>query len=190
MAWTVDDGASEEAVRAYVNYAKAHARRLTFFVTGMYPVWPNIVDQLAPLVERGQIQLANHTMNHPSFTASSDGQIQEELMSTHQLMQSLYGVDMRPYYRPPYGHRDARTDAAAAAVGYTRPIMWFGTLGDAAQKSPAEVVALADQYFLPQRVVIGHFNFVGGVTEVFGKLDQILTSRNLQTVTLNDVFVV
>jgi hypothetical protein len=45
----------------------------------------------------------------------------------------------------------------------------------------------ATKWFLPAHVVIGHANF-DPVTQVYPQLIDILRQRNLQTVTLNDVF--
>lgn len=188
MAWTVDDGADLNAILEYADFAESTGNRIVFFVLGSYPTWAQAAPRLQPLVESGQIQIASHTFSHIDMTKSSDAQIQADLMRNDQVLFDLFGVDAKPWYRPPYGNRDARTDAAAAAVGYTAPIMWFGTLGDAARKTPGEIVTLAQQYFQPQRVVIGHANYIGGVTEVFDPLNQLIIDRGLMTVTLNDVF--
>lgn len=188
LAWTVDDGASRQAIEAYARFCAETGTRLTFFVTAQYPSWREAAPLLQPMVESGQIQIANHTMRHPSLTSLSDAQIQDELLQTDQFIREVFGVEARPFYRRTYGHRDARTDAAAAAIGYTAPTMWYGTLGDAAPKSAAEIVGLGNQWFLPQHIVIGHANFPEAITEALPQLHQIVQSRGLTTVTLNDVF--
>ncbi|BDZ54624.1 polysaccharide deacetylase family protein [Agromyces marinus] len=187
LAWTVDDGTDSAVVGAYVAFAAASGIRLTMFANGVYPAWDEHADALRPLVERGQVQLANHTWSHPDLTTLSDAEIQWQLEHNHDYLESVYGVDARPYFRPPYGRHDARVDAAAAAVGYTVPTLWYGTLGDSGALGPEEIVALADEWFGPGRIVIGHLNH-DPVTRVFGRLESILEERGLQTVTLNDVF--
>jgi hypothetical protein len=47
---------------------------------------------------------------------------------------------------------------------------------------------MANKYFNPQAIVIGHLNHLP-VTHVYGQLVDVIRSRNLQTVTLDDVFV-
>lgn len=188
LAWTVDDGASYEAINAYIDFIEETGHRITFFIIGSYPAWQQAAPRLRPLVESGQVQIANHTHLHQSLTELSDAGIRKELLDCENVIIDTFGIDPKPYFRPPLGKRDARTDAVAASIGYTSPIMWFGTLGDAARKTPDEVVALANQYFQAQRVVIGHANYVGGVTAVFPQLNQFIEDRQLQTVTLNDVF--
>jgi hypothetical protein len=53
--------------------------------------------------------------------------------------------------------------------------------------SQDQIVKLADQYFTPQNIVIGHLNHAP-VTHVYGQLVEIIRARRLRTVTLNDVF--
>lgn len=188
LAWTVDDGSDSAVVRAYAEFAATTGTRLTLFATGGYPAWAENVDVLAPLVATGQVQLANHTWSHPDLETLSDGQIQDELQRTHDLLGELYGVDARPFYRPPYGFHNARVRAAAAAVGYTSPVLWYGSLADSSLIPAEEIVRLAHEWFLPQHIVIGHLNHAP-VTTVFPQLAQVIAERGLTTVTMNDVFV-
>jgi len=187
LAWTVDDGADTEVVRAYTQFAKDTGVRLTYFVTGVYRSWTEHSALLRPLVESGQIQLANHTWTHPDLTKLSPSQIAEELKSTDEFLRNTYGVDAAPYFRPPYGHHNAEVDAVAADLGYHVPTLWCGDLRDSAVLSEDQIVRSADQFFAPQNIVIGHLNHPP-VTHVYGQLVDIIRSRRLRTVTLNDVF--
>ena len=84
LAWTVDDGVDSDVVRLYTQFAKDTGVRLTYFVTGAYRSWTDNSALLRPLVESGQIQLANHTWTHPDLTRLSPNQIAEELKApTH-----------------------------------------------------------------------------------------------------------
>lgn len=188
VAWTVDDGASPDVVMAYANFAQQTGARVTFFVNGMYAdSWAPAAPILAPLIATGQVQIANHTFSHPSLIRSSDAQIQDELMRNHEFIAQVFGVDSRPYFRPPYGERDARTDAAAAAVGYTTPVMWYGSLGDSGLIPPEVMMQEATKWMLPAHIVLGHAN-APTVVGLFPQLLELLASRGLATVTLNDVF--
>lgn len=187
IAWTVDDGASVDVVQAYADFARDTGTRLTFFINGVYSSWELALPTLAPMVATGQVQIANHTYSHAGLTGLSDAQIQDELMVNHGIIESLFGVDSRPWYRPPYGWRDARTDAAAAAVGYTQPVMWYGSLGDSGAIPPEVLSAEAEKWLNPETIILGHAN-APAVTTLFPHLTGILHSRGLATVTLNDVF--
>jgi peptidoglycan/xylan/chitin deacetylase (PgdA/CDA1 family) len=179
LAWTVDDGTSEEVICKYAQFAAESDTRLTFFINGIY--------DLKPLVESGQVQIANHTWSHPDLTSLSNQSIIDELNRNEQFIVDTFGVSSKPFYRPPYGSRNDRTDAAAAEIGFTAPIMWYGSLGDSGELTEQEVLTGADKWFGPQRIVIGHANFPS-VTGVFPQLLEIIKNRGLVTVTLNDYF--
>jgi peptidoglycan/xylan/chitin deacetylase (PgdA/CDA1 family) len=187
FALTVDDGISSDVVREYVRFADRTGMRLTFFVTGQYPSWTDNIKQLRPLVESGQIQLANHTWTHPSLVKASNGQISNELGQAHDFLLKNYGVDATPYFRPPFGNHDARVNSVAASLGYTSPVMWMGTLSDAGQITPEQLKSFADKWIGDQRIVIGHANFPA-VTECFDYISQLIIDRKLQPVTLNDLY--
>jgi peptidoglycan/xylan/chitin deacetylase (PgdA/CDA1 family) len=187
LAWTVDDGVNTEVVRLYTQFAKDTGVRLTYFVTGAYRSWTEHSDLLRPLVESGQIQLANHTWTHPDLTNLSPSKIADELRSTDVFLRNTYGVDAAPYFRPPYGHHNAVVDAVAADLGYHVPTLWCGDLRDSALLSEDQIVRTAYQSFAAQNIVIGHLNHPP-ITRVYGQLVDIIRARRLRTVTLNDVF--
>lgn len=47
---------------------------------------------------------------------------------------------------------------------------------------------MANQYFTPQTIVIGHLNYLP-VTDVYPQLVEVIRNRHLRTGTLNDVFI-
>lgn len=187
LAWTVDDGSDSEVVRRYAEFARDSGTRLTFFLNGSYPGWTEHASLLKPLVASGQVQVANHTWSHADLTSVSDAEVVAELQRNHDFISATFGVDARPYYRPPYGYRDARTDALAASIGYTCPVLWYGSLADSGLLPEQEIVNLATEWFRPAHIIIGHLNYLP-VTNVFPQLRQLINDRQLITVTLNDIF--
>ena len=187
FALTVDDGVSTEVLDAYVDFVVSSGIRLTFFVNGVRDSWTSVRPKLAPLVESGQVQLGNHTWDHPSVTGLSTAEITDELERNERFLTSAYGVSGRPYFRPPYGNHNQRTDEITDGLGFDRTVMWWGSLGDSSILTPAQVLAAAKQWFLPNRIVIGHANHPA-VTHIYPQLTEIIRERNLQTVTLRDVF--
>lgn len=188
LAWTVDDGIDADVVGKYIKFAAATGTRLTFFINGANPGWTEHAALLRPLVASGQVQLGNHTWDHPNLTKLSDSRVVAELQRNHDFIRSTYDVDARPYFRPPYGFRNARVDRLAASIGYTSPVLWYGSLSDSVPITPEQLVAFATQWFLAGHIVIGHANFPA-VTNVFSQLSALIHDRGLQTVTLNDVFI-
>ena len=187
IAWTVDDGADPEVVRAYAEFARRTGTRLTFFINGQYPAFRQHRDLLLPLVKSGQLQIANHTYSHAALTSLTDEQIIQELTRNDEEIRHLFGVSSKPYFRPPYGYYDARVLAAAASCGFTRPVLWYGSLADSSNISSAEVYAYAEKYALAQHIVIGHLNYRGVVSEL-DRIRALLDRRGLTTVTIRDYY--
>ena len=187
IAWTVDDGADPEVVRAYAEFSRRTGTRLTFFINGQYPAFRQHRDLLLPLVKSGQLQIANHTYSHAALTSLTDEQIVQELTRNDEEIRRLFGVSSKPYFRPPYGYYDARVLAAAASCGFTRPVLWYGSLADSSNISSAEVYAYAEKYALAQHIVIGHLNYRGVVSEL-DRIRELLDRRGLTTVTIRDYY--
>lgn len=187
IAWTVDDGADPEVVRAYAEFARRTGTRLTFFVNCQYPAFKQHRDLLLPLVKSGQLQIANHTYSHAALTSLTDEQIVQELTRNDEEIRRLFGVSSKPYFRPPYGYYDERVLAAAASCGFTRPVLWYGSLADSSNISSAEVYAYAEKYALAQHIVIGHLNYRGVVSEL-DHIRALLDQRGLTTVTIRDYY--
>ncbi|MEP6481542.1 MAG: polysaccharide deacetylase family protein [Rhodoglobus sp.] len=187
MALTVDDGNDSAVVAAYAAFSFLTGMRLTFFLNGSRPSWTENAPAIRELVATGQVQLANHTWSHPDLRKLSRDQIVDELMTNHEFISATYGVDARPYFRPPYGYHNGRVDEAAASVGYTVPVLWYGSLSDSTEISDADLMASANAWLLPQHIVIGHANFPA-VTRHFDEIVAIIRGRGLIPVTLDDVF--
>ena len=187
FAWTVDDGCSHDAVKNYINFVADNDLRLTFFVyAGMSP-WQTNQKILKPMVQSGQIQLANHTMRHPFLTKLTTKQVQKELMGCHNFIERNYGIDARPYFRPPYGDINTAVINAAADIGYTRPMLWSGTLADSGKVGSAKFMNLAHLAMRDRGIVLGHANNMVASNH-FDQLLEIVNSRGLSTVTLTDAF--
>jgi len=187
LALTLDDGVNSEVVRAYTQLAKDTGARMTFFVNGVYNSWTDNLKMLRPLVDSGQIQLGNHTWSHPDLTTLPQSKVAEQLNRNDEFLKKTYGTGAKPYYRPPYAKRNAAVDAVAADLGYHVPTLWSGSLSDSTLITEEYILKMADQYFTPQSIVIGHLNHLP-VTHVYPQLIDIIRERNLRTVTLNDVF--
>ena len=187
LALTVDDGVSSDVVRLYTEFARDTGVRLTYFVNGAYASWTENQALLRPLVDSGQVQLANHTWSHPDLTKLPLTVVAEELRHTHDFLWKTYGIDARPYFRPPYGAHNAHVDKISTELGYTENTLWSGSLEDHIVIPADEIVTMAEKYFVPGAIVIGHLNHEP-VTQVYGRLVDLIRERRLRTVTLRDVY--
>ena len=187
MALTVDDGISSAVVREYAHFCKQTGMRMTFFVTASYASWTDNIRLLRPLVESGQIQLGNHTWSHPDLKKQADAKIADELNRTQQFITNTYGVDARPFFRPPYGNHDSRVDKVAAGLGYSTPVMWDGTLSDSALIPAPTLKTFAQKYIQPERIVLGHAN-APTVIDCLEYIQELIVTRKITPVTLNDLY--
>jgi peptidoglycan/xylan/chitin deacetylase (PgdA/CDA1 family) len=187
IALTVDDGADADVIGAYITFAKDTGARFTFFVTGIYDGWTAHKAALRPLVESGQIQLGNHTWDHPDLTSLSPSAIATQFERTKMFLLNTFGVDGTPYYRPPFGYHNASVDTIASDHGYTVPTLWYGSLSDSGLITEQYLLECANKYFTAQSIIIGHANHPP-VTHVYDQLVDIITERGLAMVTLDDVF--
>jgi len=187
LALTVDDGIDTGVVAAFATLCRDNGIRLTFFVNGANSSWTVNAPLIRPMVESGQIQLGNHTWSHPFLTRISPGDVADQISRNADFLRNTYGVDGTPYFRPPYGVHTPATDRIAADQGYTTITLWSGNIGDSRRITADQMVGYAQQSFTAQQVVLMHAN-LPPVTTRFPQLLGIISSRDLQTVTLNDVF--
>jgi peptidoglycan/xylan/chitin deacetylase (PgdA/CDA1 family) len=187
LALTIDDGVSTEVVAAYATLAADTGIRLTFFPNGCYRSWTDNAPALRRLVDSGQVAMGNHTWSHPDVTTLSDADLVEQISRNRDFLRNTFGVRDTPFFRPPYGAHDERTDRIAAEQGHPTIALWNGTLGDDRLISGAELLRYARHWFAAQSIVIGHANHLP-VTTVYGQLLDLLAERGLHTVTLADAW--
>jgi peptidoglycan/xylan/chitin deacetylase (PgdA/CDA1 family) len=188
VAITIDDGFCAECARAYAAFAQATGIHLTFNPNGCYAdIWTPLAKTLKPLIEAGQVQIGNHTFNHWTLTHLTDARITAQLEQNEEWIERTYGITTRPWWRPPYGAHDERTDELAASLGYTNVLMWNGSYGDSTLLRPRVLLALARKYLHPGVVMLGHANHPT-VTHLFPQIAEIIASRGLHPVTLDEMF--
>jgi peptidoglycan/xylan/chitin deacetylase (PgdA/CDA1 family) len=187
LALTVDDGTDTTVVAAYAKLAQETGIRLTFFCNGVNRSWTEHAPVLRPLVEANQVFIANHTYSHPDLTRIGSAKVADEIRKNEAFLMNTYGVNGRPFLRPPYGYHNATLDRQLADLGYPAVTMWLGSLGDSGVLPPETILSEAQQWFLPQHLVIGHANHPP-VTQVMDQLVALIQQRNLVPVHLGDVF--
>lgn len=188
VAITIDDGYCAECAQAYAELAQATGIHITFNPNGCYgEIWTPLAKALKPLIEAGQLQIGNHTFNHWWLTDLTDSQITAQLEQNEEWIEQTYGITARPWWRPPFGAYDDRTNELAASIGYTNVLMWNGSYGDSTPLRPRAIMALAREYLHPGVVMLGHANHPE-VTHIFPQLAEIVATRGLHPVTLDEMF--
>lgn len=120
LALTLDAGGPSAPTSRILDILAKHHVRVTFFVTGE---WANQNPDLVRRIHADGHEIGNHTMHHLDLRTLPDEQVCSELNQANQVISNLTGVTTRPYYRPPYGSRDARVRDLAAQLGY-RTVYW------------------------------------------------------------------
>jgi peptidoglycan/xylan/chitin deacetylase (PgdA/CDA1 family) len=188
IALTVDDGFCEHCVGAYAEFVRRSGVHLTFSPNGLYAhAWEPHAAVLRPLIDEHQIQIMNHTFNHPRLTKLPAGTVRSELERNEAWIHRTFGTSTRPYYRPPYGVHNARVDEVAADQGYTRVVLWDGSYSDSELITPQFLLGQARKYLTPGVIMLGHANHPT-VLGLFDQIMELIKERELTPVTLDELF--
>jgi peptidoglycan/xylan/chitin deacetylase (PgdA/CDA1 family) len=188
IALTIDDGYCEECVAAYVTFVERTGIHLTFSPNGRFgPIWERHAPTLVPLIEAQQVQIANHSWSHRNMVQLGDRAIEDDIERNEDWIQRTFGITARPWFRPPYGAHNRRTDEVAGALGYTQILLWNGSFGDSTLLTPQQLLGLARRDLRPGTILLGHANHPT-VTHLFDEIMAIIEDRGLQPVTLDAMF--
>jgi peptidoglycan-N-acetylglucosamine deacetylase len=188
LALTVDDGYCAPCVAGYVEFVQRTGIHLTFSPNGMYAhAWEPHAPTLRPLIERGQIQLMNHTFRHRSLPGLPDATVRAELEKNEDWIARTFATSTRPYYRPPFGRHNAHVDGVAGAAGFDRVVLWNGSYSDSTLITPQFLMGQARRYLAPGAIVLGHANHPT-VLGLFDQLMDLIKARQLTPVTLDQLF--
>ncbi|HEX7103265.1 MAG TPA: protein kinase [Nitrolancea sp.] len=159
------------AILAALKQANIHA---TF---GFRGDWAEANPDLVKEIVAGGHQLINATYDYQSFTGEStqsgplsSAQVAEELTRDAQVIKQITGVDMAPYYRPPYGDTDTRNSTAvadaAAKAGYSVSVLWsIDTESWAEGRTVSDMVASANKAE-PGDIILFNITKAGGNKDV------------------------
>ena len=155
VALTFDAGANAAGLPKILQALAAKGVQGTFFLTGNWAETnPGAVGQIVA----GGHRVANHSMTHPGFTGLSDQAIAQQVLGAEQVILAA-GADPSPFFRFPFGERDARTIAAVNNLGYVAirwtvdTLGWKGTSGSISSQIVIDRVLASLQ---PGEIVLMH----------------------------------
>ncbi len=120
IIFTFDGGSVDISGSKILDALESRGLKGTFFLTGDFIAkYPDVVRRM---VKNGH-EIYNHTYSHPYLTQASEEEIVSELGRTEKALIDLVGVSSKPFFRTPYGDRDARVLRIAAGEGY-RSVYW------------------------------------------------------------------
>ncbi|MCM8747802.1 polysaccharide deacetylase family protein [Thermomicrobiaceae bacterium CFH 74404] len=188
---TFDAGADRGFASNILDTLAAKGVRASFGLTGAWAAAnPDLVQRMA----REGHHLINHTWSHRSFTGRSTGSAPlstaertEELRRTEELIRQLTGIELRPYFRPPYGDFDDSVLSDLADSGYTLNMMWtidsLGWRGLTADEITQRVLDAAE----PGAIVLMHVGSQSQDAAALPALIDQLRARGYRFATVRDL---
>lgn len=121
MVLTFDAGADTGFAADILDILAAEGIHASFGMTGPWAEEnPGLVRRM---VDEGH-HLINHSWSHPHFPELTTAERVTELRDLENLVRDLTGVELQPYFRPPFGEYDEATLTDLARNGYTINVMW------------------------------------------------------------------
>lgn len=175
VALTFDAGADRGFAAQILDTLRGTGVKATFGMTGKWAEQnPDLVQRM---VDEGHL-LMNHTYDHASFTGYSPGtaaltaeERRREIERTEAVINSIVGVQLKPWFRPPYGDYDEAMLAQLGQLGYTHSVMW--TVDSLGWKgiSAAEITQRCIDGSVPGAILLFH---VGAASQDAAALPEII----------------
>jgi peptidoglycan/xylan/chitin deacetylase (PgdA/CDA1 family) len=184
VALTLDAGAGAAPAVSMLDTLAARQVRLTFFLTGQ---WSQQNPDLVQRIHAEGHEIANHSFRHPDFRTLSDEEIAEEIYGTEGLILQLTSTSTRPWFRFPYGARDARVLDAVNSHGFTS-VFWTLDVLDSvgAPKTPQFIYDRVVANLGPGAIILAHVGNPATAAALPGILDYF-QQRGLQAVTVSQL---
>lgn len=119
VALSFDAAWGNEDTKQILDILKKNDVKATFFMTGGWV--ENYPEDVKAIAEAGHT-LGNHSENHKNMSELSAEECKEELMSVHNKVKEITGIEMN-LFRPPYGDYDDVVVQATYDTGYY-PVQW------------------------------------------------------------------
>jgi polysaccharide deacetylase family sporulation protein PdaB len=119
LALTFDTAWGNEDIPVILDILKEYQVRATFFVTGE---WVNRYPEDVKRIAKAGHDLGNHSENHKQMTRLTEEECKQEILTVHQRVKKLTGIEMN-LFRPPYGDYNNAVVGTARACGYDT-IQW------------------------------------------------------------------
>jgi peptidoglycan-N-acetylglucosamine deacetylase len=184
IALTFDDGFCAPCVARIIRTLAATGAHATIFPNGTYrQSWVPQASTIRRLVAKGQLQIGNHTFLHHDALLETPAAFLTDLSRDESWVERTFGVTARPFFRPPYGAYNRDTLAVAGESGYTKVIIWSGTVADSSPRTVGYILGAIRHWARPGAIILMHGNYPA-TSIALPQILEILRARGLKPVTL------
>jgi len=185
VALTFDAGSGAEHTPAILDALAAAGVKATFFITGQFAQsYPDMVRRMAA----DGHEFGNHSYTHPRFTDISDADIRSQIARTEAKVVELTGISTVPYFRFPYGARNARVTRQVNDLGYMSIYWTLDTLDWMPEKTCGQIRSRVMSNVCPGAIVLMHCNSPQE-GQVLGSIIEDLRTAGYEVMTLTEVMV-
>ncbi len=187
VALTFDDGACAACAARIIRTLARTGAHASIFPNGRYASsWDPLAHTIRRLVAAGQLTIGNHTFLHHDAREESPEAFELDLANDERWIERTFGVGARPFFRPPYGAYAADTLSIAGQLGYTKVIIWSGTVADSSLQTPAYILAAVRHWARPGAIILMHANYLPTAL-VLPQILAILHREHLRAVTVSEL---
>jgi peptidoglycan/xylan/chitin deacetylase (PgdA/CDA1 family) len=184
VALTIDDGLCPACAARIIDTLLRTGAHATIFPNGRYArSWDPLATKIRRLLANGQLTIGDHTFNHYDALEESPAAFRADVQADEIWVERTFGVSARPFLRPPYGAYDAQTVAIAGQLGFTKVIMWSGTVADSTPHTIPYILHAIRYWAKPGAIILMHANYPAtsiALPQILG----ILRALRLRPVTL------
>jgi len=154
VALTFDGGGNADGAKGVLTVLRRQNVPATFFLTGHFV---QSFPRLARVIGR-RYPIGNHTVDHLDMLRLSPGAARREVTRAAVMIQRATGRDTHPYFRFPYGSRNARTLRLVNDLGYASVRWTVDSLGwmGLSQQSVGGAARRVLQNLVPGEIVLMH----------------------------------
>lgn len=120
VVYTFDADGLETSTNEILNAFSKRDLKTTFFISGR---WASRYPQFVSRIASEGHEIFNHSMTHANFRNLTKDGIKLELSSADNTISQLSGASTKPFFRPPYGAKDAWVVSTVCEAGYYT-IIW------------------------------------------------------------------
>ena len=178
-----DDCVSEQAWLSIIKSFRVAKAHTTFFCNGVN-VRSNPTAARATLA--GGHTIGSHTWTHPEMPRLSASKQLSQLKGDKEIWWRVAKAAPMPFFRPPYGLRNATTDFAAGSEGFAYTVLWDVDPSDYLNPPPAVLIDKITQHARAGSIVVLHVS--ANTAAAVPDLIRALRRRGLEPQSLDEMF--